>query len=61
MMSAGCSTTQRTLPSRRVSAQIVQSSPSARLKHCLQKPIFSLTSTIAAARGRISSGLSLSM
>jgi hypothetical protein len=42
--------------SRRSSAQIVQSSPSERLKQTEQKPIFSFTSVIASARASASAG-----
>lgn len=56
MMSPGSSTTQMTEASRRSSEQMVQVSPSERLKQTVQKPIFSLTSVIASASASASAG-----
>jgi hypothetical protein len=54
--SLGSSTTQITSPSRFSSSQIRHFGPTARLKQTSQNPTVSLTSRIASASGRASSG-----
>src|SRR3954468_17565016 len=56
MTSPTSSTTQMRWSSRRGSSQIVHRGPSARLKHTSQRPMRSLTSRIASARAKASSG-----